>query len=98
MKWIFLLIFSCLAQERVKSMLSYDFVDSANQIYFKTYPSLDSAWMKKFALPLAGELGKNFQFSNIPFNINFLGFYKMPFLFQGGDYVLRAQLSFPLLD
>ncbi len=105
MIWIFFIFFASNAQEigpnripKEEYSLSMDRIDFSKDVYFQSYPHIESDWMGKFAIPLAGELGRKFEIMNIPFNLNLLGFYKLPFLFSGGDYVWRAQLSFPLSD
>ena len=68
------------------------------EVYIKSYPEIDPQWLERFAIPFSIELGNFLRFDNLPVNFNFLGFYKIPLIFQGGDYVLRAQIAFPLLD
>jgi hypothetical protein len=73
-------------------------IDFSKEFYIKSYPDIDPKWMEDFAIPLSMELGKFFRFDHFPVNFNFTGFYKIPLIFNGGDFALRAQITFPLLD
>jgi hypothetical protein len=73
-------------------------IDFSREFYIKSYPDIDPKWMEDFAIPLSMELGKFFKFDHYPVNFNFTGFYKIPFIFHGGEYVWRAEIKFPLPD
>lgn len=85
-------------RQEVQVIKNLNRINFPKEIYIKSYPDIDSKWMEKFGIPFSMELGKFFEIGHLPINLNFVGFYKVPLIFEGGEYVWRAQLIIPLPD